>query len=138
MNNTTRDIRAGELTAGLHTVVNLGPVIGVRAEGAFVHVEVQRRIWSPARGVMEEASEMLFLHSTDEVVVADIEQRGGAMRANELVDGDTVWRGEDAYVLARVFTDPTGLVGAIDIHGRTHKWLPTDEVEVEVDDDDDD
>lgn len=56
------------------------------------------------------------------------------MRAYQLVDGDTIWRGDEEFILEAV-----GPVGGM-IHGRTiggerFAWLPDETVEVEVDDD---
>jgi hypothetical protein len=64
------EVQASELTGGIgQVIVNLGPVLHTRVEGAFIHVEVEVTRWSAATGASETASEPLFLHCTDSVWV---------------------------------------------------------------------
>lgn len=59
---------ASEISVG-QGIVNVGQVVGVRAEGAFVFVTTEDERWDVTRGVPVYTAETRFYHCTDEIVV---------------------------------------------------------------------
>jgi hypothetical protein len=69
-------------------------------------------------------------------VTGPIPADGTPMPARDLVDGDTVWLGEDSVLLETVGQEGDVIVG-LDLDGERHEWDPEATVYVEVDDDED-
>jgi hypothetical protein len=63
-----KTVSATQLTRGQY-IVNVGQIVGTRADGAFVFVSIEGQAWDAARGIEVPTFEVKFLHASDEVVV---------------------------------------------------------------------
>lgn len=66
--NEMKTVNATQVSTGQY-IVNVGQVVGVRPEGAFVFVSIEGETWDATRGVQVPTFETRFLHASDEVVV---------------------------------------------------------------------
>lgn len=61
-------LAASQLRAG-QGILNVGQIVGIRAEGAFVFVTTEGERWDATRGIQVQSTETRFLHCSDDVWV---------------------------------------------------------------------